>query len=276
MNTDAFLSLAPLICDCHVHIGRFNDGYYFSPQSVYQYLEKLGIKRWVVSSTSTSDNKFEIVTNEIRCLLEKAPGQTIPLLWVTPRMLEVSKNLKAYDTFPVYGIKIHGFSDKWDLDGGLLKKLFNLAMDRGLPVLIHTGYTPESEALVYYRICKQFDKLTIILAHGRPVSQAIQIMKNCKNVLVDTAFMPVGDIRRIANEVGNGRILFGTDFPIDAYYYPKQSIIDRYKRRVNMLVKKFGRDAFLKWAHENFQKVFPPFQMTDKARLKTKLSQIDQ
>ena len=141
-------------------------------------------------------------------------------------------------------------------------------MDRGLPLLIHTGHTPGTEASVYYDLCKQFDKLTVILAHGRPVTQAIGVMKDCKNVLVDTAFMPVADIRQILDQLGNQRILFGTDFPVDAYYYPKQSIVTRYEKRVNMLVKKFGKDIFLKWAHENFQKVFLPFQMTEKSKFK--------
>ncbi len=256
MHDRIFDELAHLICDSHIHIGRFEDGNYFSPEDICNKLKAMGIKKWAVSSLSTIDNDFSIVAKEMHTLMNMAPEQTIPLLWVTPWMLNESYNLKKYDTIPFAGIKIHGFADSWDSSGEPLWKVFRIALDRGLPVLLHTGGKPESDAIAYDKICSQFKESTVILAHGRPVEQAIKVMKNNPNVYADIAFMPVEHIIQLREHVDDNRIMFGTDFPLDGYYYPRDSITARYKKRVTTLVKSFGENIFLTWSNSNFHDVY--------------------
>jgi predicted TIM-barrel fold metal-dependent hydrolase len=255
MAKDVFEGIAPFVCDTHVHVGRFSDGHYFSPQRVCELLKKLGIGRWVVSSTSKGNNDFEIVMAEINAMLNIAPDQTLPLLWLTPQMLESSEDLRDYDRFPIYGFKIHGFMDDWHNRPELLRRVFQIAAERKLPVVLHTGGRSESEAGAYAEVCQEFGHVKTVLAHGRPVKQAIEVMKHSQNVFVDTAFMPVADIRRIVKSVGTDRILFGSDFPLDEYFCPTQSAVTRYRNRVNALVTAFGEQTFLLW-NKNAGRVF--------------------
>lgn len=245
-----------MIRDCHVHVGRFKDGYYFDPSKVHSILRNLGIGAWVVSSTSTSDDDFEIVRDEINNLVRCAPDRTLPLLWVTPEMEKLSNDLSMYDGFPIYGIKVHGYANNWNLRHDGLKNVFRIADRKKLPVILHTGGSPESDAGVYAKLCQEFRKVMVVLAHGRPIHQAIQVMINNPNVYIDTAFMALHDIRSVVESVGNNRILFGTDFPLDSYFYPNQSLAARYKKRVITLVDAFGTDSYLSWNRENFEKVF--------------------
>lgn len=245
-----FEKIALHICDFHVHVGQFK-GLYFSPAEIVKKLKKLGISRWAVSSTSTCDRdfNFEKVKQEILEMMALAPEQTLPVLWISPEMLEASKDLKKYDILPFVAFKIHGISHKWDPKGKSLRRVFHIARERNIPLLIHTGGSPDTESGVYAVVCSQFPDVIVILAHGRPVNQAITVMKRCQNTRVDTAFMPIEDIKQIVASGLSDRILFGTDFPIDKYFYPKQSEISRYKNRVNTLVKTFGEKTFLKWAN---------------------------
>lgn len=251
-----FDEVAHLICDSHIHIGRFEDGKYFSPEDICNKLKTLGIKKWAVSSLSTIDNDFSIVEKEMNALMDMAPDQTIPLLWVTPRMLNESCDLRKYDTIHFAGIKIHGFADSWNPSGDPLKTVFGIALNDGLPILLHTGGKPEADAIAYDKICSQFKELTVILAHGRPIEQAVRVMNNNPNAYVDIAFMPVEHIIKLRQYVDDERILFGTDFPVDEHYYQKDSSIVRYKERVNSLVELFGKEVFLTWADKNFHNVF--------------------
>lgn len=256
MPNNVFEGVAPFICDAHVHVGRFSDGHYFSPQRVCELLKKLGISRWVVSSTSTGNNDFEIVMDEINTMLESALDQTLPLLWITPQMLESSEDLKDYDKFPIHGFKIHGFTDDWHNRSELLRRVFQIAAERKLPVVLHTGGRLESEAGAYAELCQEFGHVKTVLAHGRPVKQAIDVMKHSQNVFVDTAFMPLADIRRVVKSLGVDRILFGSDFPLDEYFYPTESVTVRYRRRVRAMVDAFGLATFMLW-NKNAQRIFP-------------------
>ena len=49
--------ISNFICDSHIHVGKWVDGFYFSPEDVADDLLKLGILKWAVSSTSTSDTR---------------------------------------------------------------------------------------------------------------------------------------------------------------------------------------------------------------------------
>jgi len=251
MHEDIFKRLAPMICDSHVHIGKWNEGHYFSPQDIVNKMKKIGIQKWAVSSISSIDNKFSEVKAEFKTLLALAPDETIPLLWVTPEMMENSEDLSKYDDIPFRGLKIHGFANRWNLEGRKIRNLLESARKRNLPVLIHTAWTPESEAGNYYDLCREFNDVKVILAHGRPLEQTIKVMKDNDNVYVDTAYMPEEDIGKITQILGDGRILFGTDFPLDEYYYPQDSIAARYEERVNILVETYGEKAFLTWAQKN-------------------------
>lgn len=253
---DILTRLAPMICDAHVHIGKWNDGIYFSPQDVANKLKDLGVKKWAVSSTSSIDNNFDAVKAEFDEMLALAQEETVPLLWVTPEMIEQSGDLTRYDSILFKGLKIHAFANQWNLNGQAIRLVMAAAEKRKLPVLIHTAWTPESEAGKYNKICSEFSGVKIILAHGRPLDQTIQVMRGNENVYVDTAYMPVKDIAEVLHTLGTDRILFGTDFPLDEYYYPGESLTERYRNRVTMLAEMFGEDVFLTWANKNYYEVF--------------------
>jgi len=255
MNT--FKRLAPIICDFHVHTGRFKEENYYSPEEVHTELRNLGIGRWVISSLSTRGGDCSMAHGEMLAMVALAPEKTIPLLRVTPEMLDASDDLSKYETVPFRGIKIHGFADPWDPTGPPLRQVFEAAAARGLPLFMHTGGKPESDAGAYAELCGQFKDLTVVLAHGRPIDQAIGVLIDNPNVYVDTAFMPLDHIAQLRQYASDERILFGTDFPIDTFYYPDQPANALYQERVEALVETFGEKVFLTWAHENFNRVFP-------------------
>ncbi len=55
------------------------------------------------------------------------------------------------------------------------------------------------------------------MAHGNPIGQALEVLRY-DNVYVDSAFMPIENIRRIIEAGYADRLLWGTDMCIPMYY----------------------------------------------------------
>ena len=98
-----------------------------------------------------------------------------------------------------------------------------------VPVLFHTGNFKECKASVFKNLCKQYDDLTFVLAHGRPLDEAKNVLETCSNVYVDTAFMPADHVKELADAGYSNRILFGTDVPINLLYNKEMSTVDYIK-----------------------------------------------
>jgi predicted TIM-barrel fold metal-dependent hydrolase len=234
--------MSQILCDSHVHVGLFKDEVYFDPVQVARDMDKLGVKKWIFSTTSTGNLPFEDIKKEIETVIEASAGSAYPFLWVTPEMLGNSPNLQEYFFCRFYGIKIHGYNG-WKPNGKKLERVFHIAEEKNLPVMLHTGGRSYCEAGMYLRICEKFSGVKVILAHGRPLHETIAVMKNCPNTYVDTAFMPTGDIKSLINLNLASRILFGTDYPITSYYYqtPKRTY---YRRHVKNIKARIGEKAF--------------------------------
>jgi len=57
----------------------------------------------------------------------------------------------------------------------------------------------------------------------------------CRNVYVDTAFMPASHVRLLADTGLSDRILFGTDVPINLLFFEGLSVTDYIKRSLSEL-----------------------------------------
>lgn len=244
------------LCDAHVHVGG-HDRWYFSPEQVTAHLLRLGVKKWAVSSMSTPATGYSTAVRDIEQCLSLAPRRAVPLLWVTPAMLRASRDLSRYSEFPYAGIKVHGF-DGWYTTQNGLHRLCAIAAERRLPLFVHTGGARECEAGAYSNLCGCFPDVQIVLCHGRPVEQAIDVCARHLNAWIETSFMPVGELRRAVETLGIQRILFGSDFPMDVVWYPHQSPLTRYRRRVRSLCSAFGSRALRLWSQRNFMLLLRP------------------
>src|SRR5574343_1717756 len=128
-----------MVFDSHVHIGQFREHYY-SPSEVLRYMRKSGISQFAYSSPSTIiSNDIGFLKREIKEMQEHTKGNSVPLQWITREMLQKHNSLEPYLTDSIKGLKIHGSSQRWIPNGNPLRRIFSIAKERELPVLIHTG-----------------------------------------------------------------------------------------------------------------------------------------
>lgn len=219
--------------DNHVHVGWYRDGYH-SPKEVWQSEQDAGIDEIAVSSTSTCAELYKLVVREMRDFIRLGGSSVHPILWLTPKMLRTwGLRYMLHSKIRWQGVKMHWEAHReWYYNRKLLHNALEVARRMQVPVLFHTGNFKECKAGVFMDVCKQYDDLKFVLAHGRPLNEVLSVFKECPNVYVDTAFMPKYDVKEIAEKGYSKRILFGTDVPINLLFYKEISTIDYIKNNM--------------------------------------------
>ena len=248
-----FERIAKRICDCHVHYGRFREDYY-NPEQAIKWFNELGIDKVGIMPTGLAGEANFTIDQKI---LESLPTERfVPYLWVSPEMIEEDPTLYSYNTLNYKVIKIHAYACKeWDTMPDKIRTVIQSAYVKGVPVMFHTGGWRGSNAIQFYKYCREFPEVTFILAHGKPISQTLTVLKGSKNAFVDNSFMSIESMKMICDAGLSNRILFGTDFPIMKTFWPEINLIDWYKNNVMELIKIFGEKSFMIWANENFYKL---------------------
>lgn len=216
--------------DTHVHIGWYSDGYH-NPEDVWKAELEAGIEEIVVSSTSTCAELYKLVVHEIKELIRLGGSQIHPILWITPRMMKTwGISYMIHSKIKREGVKMHWQAHReWLYNRKLLHNALEVARWMNVPVLLHTGDFKECHANVFGEICKHYDDLSFVLAHGWLIDETIDLLLKCSNVRVDTAFMPTEDVKTLCDNEFTNRILFGTDAPINMLFYKDITTSDYIK-----------------------------------------------
>lgn len=225
-----------MIIDNHVHVGWYWDGYH-SAFEVWNGIKNAGINKCVVSSTSTCADLYHNILTEFYQMISLAgKDNIIPLLWISPKMIQKKWPLKKLLKSKIEwrGIKLHYVSHpQFSHNPEIVKKALDVARDLGgVPVLIHTGEWENCHAGIFEPMIVENPRLKFVLAHGRPVEETVFLMKKYPNVWTDTAFMPLSSIQLLKDEDITDRVLFGSDAPINKIYFPEFSTIDYLKKKI--------------------------------------------
>lgn len=249
----SFDKIANRICDCHVHFGQFQNDYY-SSEEVVDWIEQLGINKVGIMPTGICGaDEFDESKKIIKAISSE---QIKPYLWLSPEMYDADPTMDAYNDINYKVIKIHPYIRReWYWHPEKIRGIIEVAYSKDVPVMFHTGGWKGACAIQFYRFCREYPDVTFILAHGRPLSQSITVLKGTKNAFVDSSFMDYEDIKIFCENGLQSRILFGTDFPIMKTFWPSISLIDWYKENINRQIDLFGEKQFMVWSYENFHKL---------------------
>ena len=243
--------------DTHIHVGQFYD-LYFAPSEVHELMEQLHIDYYAVSSTSICEEKYEKVIDELRELIDKDGEKVLPVMWITPVGLKgnIAWYLESDIKWSI--LKIHPFlnSEEWQKQPALYTEVCDIARELDLPVLIHTGNEKCCQCMVFENIISANPDIIFILAHGRPLKQAILLAQSYDNVLVDSAFMPINDMAHFINRGLETKLLWGTDMCIPKHFYPNIDMAKYYQTKLESFHKICTPIAFNHVTTINAKKLF--------------------
>lgn len=234
-----------MLIDSHIHVGRFYDCY-FSPSEVHNLMEQTCVRHYAVSSTSVCEEDYTKVLDELRELIDVDGDRVLPVMWITPLGLQgnIAWFLESEIEWRV--LKIHPLIDReeWQTKPELFKEVCDIAREMRLPVLIHTGDYKCCHCFAFKDIIADNPNLNFILAHGRPLNQAITLSNNYNNVYVDSAFMPVEQMDVFLKKASHTKLLWGTDMCIPKYFFPEQDMRQYYLNKLTAFRKICTQEQF--------------------------------
>jgi hypothetical protein len=216
--------------DHHVHIGQFEEVYY-EALAVFDAVFAGGPVRSIHFSSTTSCKpsvRFSEVEQEVYNALSLLPQENTrlnnPWLWFIPAYIKQGIDIdEAMRNISYFGIKLHPYADNWDFENKTHKDALHRIFDstnRGgnIRILIHTGESDRDSPIRFLPFFTEYPSAHIVLAHGRPANETIQIMRRFPQIACDTAFMPEAEFQKIVKAGFADRIFTGSDFPITHYF----------------------------------------------------------
>lgn len=246
-----------MLIDTHIHVGRFFNEYY-SPIHISQLMTDVGVDYYAVSSTTQCEENYAKVLEELHELIKLDKDKVLPIMWITPESLKGNIAWLLDSDIQWKCLKVHPelHPNDWDPSGSQFIEVIDIAKELSLPVLIHTGNKECCFCGRYLPLVASHPDVTFIMAHGRPTNDAIRIVESCDNAFVDSAFMPVDDMKRFVEFGLSSRLLWGTDMCIPQHYSPSRNLQDYYQDKLNALKEVCNVDQYEDITSRNAIKIF--------------------
>jgi predicted TIM-barrel fold metal-dependent hydrolase len=229
-----------MIIDGHIHISDQTTGVWNHPPFTAEELMRLmdgpfpilgnarRVDRAVVQvhsgETLRADLSFGEQHRYVTEVVNKHPARLVGAMHINPH-LGVEKALEELTRLVKDGgyrvIKLnpslHGYMPP--RSRALLDPIFETAAKLRLPVIVHMGDTPFAVPVLMAPLAEAHPQTIIILAHlgTQKVSyadEAIYVARKNDNIWLETGWGPLPRIKEAVQAVGAGRLIFGSDCPI--------------------------------------------------------------
>ena len=213
------------IIDLHAHLGP--NGIMHIPacsaESMVKLMDLCGIDKTVCSPNAGLDADIVLGNNIMLESISAHSGRLYGACMVNGQYPELSLDeLKRCFTSEndVKMIKIHPFFTRCGMKDKRMKKIYEFASERKLPVLVHAWLDadPYGSQDVFAYIAKEYTDAKWIMGHsGGPYGSfhAVELAKECESIYLDIALsmVPARQIEYFVSELGSERVLFATDNP---------------------------------------------------------------
>ncbi len=209
-----------MIVDAHSHLGYdyvFEEN--FTAEELRSNMDGNQIDVSIVQPGSVLDLDTVIAQHDaIAALSKEMKGRIYGMANPNPHLnvREYRKELeRCIKDLGFVGVKLHPLAHAVNVNQSAGRKVFQVASDLGIPVMVHTGSgIPWSLPSALIPLAREFRNLSIILAHsgGSMFSnEAIIVAQLCPNVYLETSWIPSITLRTFVKVLGADRIMFGSD-----------------------------------------------------------------
>lgn len=185
--------------------------------------EKTGIDKFIVQSVATSKYQVKKINQFIANQVNENIDKLVGLGTIHPESDDIEQDIDFLISLGLKGFKIHPDIQGFKLDHNGYMKAFEVASERGIPVLMHTGDNryDNSNPNRLIPILKKFKNLKVVGAHYGGWSiweDASKVYSEFENFFVDcSSSMPYLTFEKcceITKRYGADKVLFGTDYPM--------------------------------------------------------------
>ncbi len=159
------------------------------------------------------------------------PGRFVGYVWPDPHdagALPLVK--KAVKRWGFRGIKLHPLFNAFLPTDEEVLPIVEFAGRERIPVAIHSGHPPFSLPWSIGELAEMYPEVRIVMlhmghAHGVYIQAAINTARRHDNIVLETSGVSMhSKIREAVEKVGEGRVVFGSDYPFHDYSVELQKV----------------------------------------------------
>ncbi len=204
------------VFDAHAHIGADVDGRTMTAEGMRERMEAAGVRRSIVFPLNDPNARddYSGPNDVVWNAHEEHPGFFVPFFRLNPH-LDYEKEFARCLDRGFRGLKLHPVSQKFELDDPRVVRLFAMAAEADLPVLIHAGFAMERIVEPLLPTVERFPDLRLILGHAAMVEvlEAVRRFGDHPNVLFETSVVRAKDLYVLFSTLDPSRISYGSDIP---------------------------------------------------------------
>jgi len=204
------------IFDVHTHLGDDIDGMRGQLDELVGTLERYEISRAFVFCMDEPDRHpaFRAPNDRTLDYAERSDGRLIPFVRLDLTEEPIEEAMRCLDR-GARGIKLHPRAQKFMLNDERLAPVFELAGDRGVPILIHggRGLPPIADHLA--RLMDAYPKAQLIIAHGgiADLAALAEFFAGKAGVFFDTSVWSPVDLLDVYRQISPEQMLYASDYP---------------------------------------------------------------
>jgi predicted TIM-barrel fold metal-dependent hydrolase len=213
---DAARALVPglELFDAHTHLGQNDpDGFKQTPEELTEVLLSAGARGCFVFPMHELAGYRE-ANDTVIAMAQQSGGLMVPFCRVDPADDAVKEAERAL-ALGARGIKLHPRAEQFELDHPEVRRLFALADERSLPVLIHAGRGIPALGTHAVALAGEFPGARLILAHAGvcDLGWIWRAAAELPNLLFDSSWWMTADLLALFKLVPPAQILFASDAP---------------------------------------------------------------
>jgi predicted TIM-barrel fold metal-dependent hydrolase len=204
------------VFDVHVHLGHDIDGM----TGVYEDLERINdryrISRCFMFCMDEVDRHpaFRAANDRTLAYAARSEGRLIPFVRLDLAEEPVEEATRCLDA-GARGIKLHPRAQRFLLNDERLSPIFELAAERGVPILIHGGRGLPPIADHLHRLVERFPGSQLIIAHAgiADLGSLAGYFAGMAGVFFDTSVWSAIDLLSLYHLVSPEQIVYASDYP---------------------------------------------------------------
>jgi uncharacterized protein len=204
------------VFDAHAHIGTDVDGRTMTKDGMRARMEAAGVKKSIVFPLNDPNARddYSGPNDVVWSAYEEYPSSFVPFFRLNPN-LDYDREFGRCVERGFMGLKLHPVSQEFELDDPRVVRLFGMAAEIDLPVLIHAGFAMQRIVEPLLPTVDAYPGLRLILGHCAMVEvlSATSAFEDHQNVLFETSVVQAKDLYELCSSVDPSRICFGSDIP---------------------------------------------------------------
>jgi predicted TIM-barrel fold metal-dependent hydrolase len=205
-----------LLYDAHTHLGHDIDGSVGEYEELTDVLDRHGIARAFTFCLDEPDRQpaFSAPNDRTLAHAARSGGRLVPFVRLDLTAQPVDEATRCLD-LGARGIKLHPRAQAFALDDERLGPIFELAVEREAPILIHGGRGLPPIALELASLVDRYEGVRLIVAHAGIADMADLTARlgGRPGVFFDTSVWSAVDLLDLFRQVAPEQIVYASDYP---------------------------------------------------------------